>query len=162
MSDLAYSCEYLTSEKLCLAVSESEKAQATRQLRCINDEKMTCCYLCMFVLDCATPCQFLGSSENVPLKIDREKAPIESTATDKQKTEEEFKTEKAPVTNCSLCDVEMFQTRTKFTIDGWKGSSQELEENGARQLGQELPVIVYLCPKCGKIDLRAEEKLKKN
>ena len=117
----------------------------------------------MFVLDCATPCQFLGSSENVPLKIDREKASIGTAAADKQKTEEEGNIEKAPVTNCSLCDVEMFQTRTKFTIDGLKGSSQESADDGSRQLGdQELPVIVYLCPKCGKIDLRAEEKLKKN
>ena len=82
----------------------------------------------MFVLDCATPCQFLGSGGNVPLKIDREKARIESMAADKQKTEKEANTEKAPVTNCSLCDVEMFQARTKFAIDGLKGSSQESAE----------------------------------
>ena len=50
LSDLANSCEYLTSEKLCLAVSESEKARSSRQVRCKNNEKMTCCYLCMFVL----------------------------------------------------------------------------------------------------------------
>jgi hypothetical protein len=32
LSDLASSCEYLTSEKLCLAVSESEKAGLSRQV----------------------------------------------------------------------------------------------------------------------------------
>ena len=135
LSDLANSCEYLTSEKLCLAISENDKAKAARQLRCRNDEKMTCCYLCMFVLDCATPCQFLGSGENGLLKIDREKAPIESAAPYKLKTEEECNTEKVTVTNCSLCDVEMFQARTKFTIDGLNGSSQESAENGSRRLG---------------------------
>jgi Zn finger protein HypA/HybF involved in hydrogenase expression len=43
----------------------------------------------------------------------------------------------------------MSQVRTKFRID-------RCEEE------EELPVIVYLCPKCGKIDLKADEKLNKN
>ena len=160
MSDLAKSCEYLTNEKLCLAVSESEKAQAARQARCKNDEKTTCCYLCMLVLDCDTPCKFLGTSENVPLKIEREKAPIETPIIDEQKALEE-KTENAPVTFCSACEVEMAQTRTKFTINGWKGSPQKSAGGDSGKLSeQELPVIVYLCPKCGKIDFKAEKQNK--
>ncbi len=161
LSNLANSCEYLTSEKLCLAVLESEKAKATRQVRCRNDEKMTCCYLCMFVLDCATPCRFLGSTENVSQQIDPEKTPINSTALSEEKPEEN-KTKNAPAT-CSLCNVEMSQTRTKFRIDGWEGSSQKPADDDSGKLGKEVfPVIVYLCPKCGKIDFRADEKLNKN
>jgi len=162
LSDLANSCEYLTNEKSCLAVLESEKAQAARQARCKNDEKTTCCYLCMVVLDCDTPCKFLGTSENVPLKIEREKAPIEAPVTDEQKPLEE-KTDNAPITHCSGCEVEMAQTRTKFIINGWKGLPQKSTSGDSGKLGeQELPVIVYLCPKCGKIDFRAEEKQNKN
>ena len=162
MSDLANSCEYLTSEKLCLAVSDSEKAKASRQVRCKNDEKMTCCYLCMFVLDCATPCRFLGGTENEPQQVDAEKTKVDSTFINEEKPEED-KTKNASVTFCSLCNVEMSQTRTKFRIDGWEGSNQKLADDDSGKLGEEvLPVIVYLCPKCGKIDFRADEKLNKN
>ena len=124
LSDLANSCEYLTSEKLCLAVSESEKAKAARELRCRNDEKMTCCYLCMFVLDCSTPCQFLGSNENVPLKIDYKENSVDNPTVSKQKPEED-KTETTAATYCSECHLEMSQTRTKLAIDGWKGTKNQ-------------------------------------
>ena len=162
LSDLANSCEYLTSEKLCLAVSESEKAKASRQVRCKNDEKMTCCYLCMFVLDCATPCHFLGSSENEHQQINNEKTRSTVTVISEQKPEED-KIRDSSATCCSLCNVEMFQTRTKFTIDGWKRSLQKSTDDDEGKLGEEeLPVTIYLCPKCGKIDFRADEKLNNN
>jgi len=158
MSDLASSCEYLTSEKTCLAVSESEKARTSRQVRCRNDEKMTCCYLCMFVLDCPTPCKFLGSSENEPRQIDQDEAPIIRSTTNEEKPEKD-KTENAPVTYCTICNCETLQTRTKLKIDGWKGQKPV----GSMPLDEEvLPAIVYLCPKCGKIDFRAEEKIDRN
>jgi len=163
LSDLANSCEYLTSEKLCLAVSDSEKAIAVRQVRCKNEEKMTCCYLCLIRLDCATPCRFLGNFGNEPQQIDAEKTQTNNTLISDKKPEEEDKTRNATVTCCSLCNVEMSQTRTKFRIDGWEGSHQKLADDNLGKLGKEvLPAIVYLCPKCGKIDFRADEKLKKN
>lgn len=147
LSNLANSCEYLTSEKLCLAVSENEKAKTSRQVRCKNEEKMTCCYLCMFVMDCATPCRFLGGAENQP-QIEPEKAQINITPISEEKPEEN-KTKEAAATCCSSCYIEMSQIRTTFRIDGREGE-------------EVLPVIVYLCPKCGKIDLKADEKLNKN
>jgi hypothetical protein len=159
LSDLANSCEYLTSEKLCLAVSESEKSRASRHVRCKNDEKMTCCYLCMFVLDCAKPCRFLGSYENEPQQVDAEKTKIDSSVISEEKTEEN-KTENPSVAFCSVCNVEMSQTKTKFKIDGWKESNQKLDGDESARFGAEvLPVIVYLCQKCGKINFRADEKL---
>jgi len=158
MSDLASNCEYLTSEKTCLAVSESEKARTSRQVRCRNDEKMICCYLCMFVLDCPTPCKFLGSGENEPRQIDQNETPINRSTVNEEKPEDD-KTENPPVTYCTACDAETLQTRTKLKIDGWKGQKPA----GSMQLDEkELPVIVYLCPKCGKINFRAEEKIDRN
>jgi len=158
LSDLASSCEYLTSEKLCLSVSESEKARSSRQVRCKNSEKMTCCYLCMFVLDCATPCRFLETTENEPQPIEAEKIQISNTLISDHKPEED-KIQNAPGICCSLCNAEMVQTRTKLKIDGWERTNQKFVDNYSARFGEEtLSVIVYLCPNCGKIDLKVDEK----
>jgi len=112
----------------------------------------------MFVLDCATPCRFLGDSENESKRDDSEKTKVEDTLVNEEKPqEEEDKITNAPASWCSLCNVEMSQTKTTFRIEGWKGPRQKIANDG-----EELPVIVYLCPKCGKIDFRADEKLNKN
>jgi hypothetical protein len=154
LSDLAKSCEYLTNEKLCLAVSDSEKAKASRQVRCKNDEKTACCYLCMFVLDCATPCRFLGKTENDSSPVEVEKTNTERVFVNENKIEED-KSKNTPVPCCPFCSHEMSKTRTEFKIDGWEGTN--------RKLGEEvLPVIVYLCPQCGKIDFMVDKKLNKN
>lgn len=102
----------------------------------------------MFVMACATPCRFLGGAENQP-KIKPEKTQINSTSKSEEKPEENNAKEAAAAAWCSSCNAEMSQVRTKFRID-------RCEEE------EELPVIVYLCPKCGKIDLKADEKLNKN
>jgi hypothetical protein len=157
LSDLANSCEYLTSEKLCLAVSDNAKAKASRQVRCKNEEKLTCCYLCMFVLDCAMPCRFLGINESVPQRIDAEKTQADAKLVNDEKPEVE-KAKDAEAALCSLCNVEMFQTRTKLSIDGWEGTHPKLGGDDSGKLGEEvLPVIVYLCPKCAKIEFKADK-----
>jgi uncharacterized protein YlaI len=116
----------------------------------------------MFVLDCANPCRFLGNDKIDSSPIEVEKTEAERTSIDDNKTQED-QTKNAPVAFCAFCNVEMSQTRTKFRIDGWERSNQKLGDVDSDQLGEEvLPVIVYLCPKCGKIDFRAEEKLNKN
>ena len=160
MSDLANSCEYLTSEKLCSAVSADEKAKASRQARCKNSDKTTCCYLCMVVFDCASPCRFLGSGENTS-KIDSEEN-LTSTVPAEQKPAAD-KTKNDTSTLCSLCNVELSKTKTKFRIDGWEESNQKSADNHTSKSEDEiLSVIVYLCPKCGKIEFRADEKLNMN
>jgi hypothetical protein len=107
----------------------------------------------MLILDCETPCRFLGNNANEPQQIGTKRNPISSSISND--TPEEEKTENAPVTFCSLCNVEMSQTMTRFRIDGGKGQHQKISE-------EVMPVIVYICPKCGKIDLWAEEKVSKN
>ena len=154
MSDLANSCEYLTIEKLCSAVSESEKAKANRQARCQNDEKMTCCYICLSKRECSISCKFLGNIGNETSPVEAEKTETQSTVGSDKKTEAP-QTENVPVTCCSLCNVEMSQTRTKFKINGWRGLHPKLSGDDS---GEEfLRVIVYLCPQCGKIEFRADE-----
>jgi hypothetical protein len=163
VSDLASGCKYLTNERLCLAVIENEQEKARRYVLCKNVEKMTCCYLCMFVLGCATPCQLEGNSENDLQQIDNKVNPVNNTAINEQKAKEEDKTKNAPVTCCCKCNSEMLQTRTKFKIEADKDKSQKsANDNSWLQDGGQLPVIVFLCPKCGKIDLKVEEKQDKN
>jgi len=163
LSDLASGCKYLTNERLCLAVSENEQEKARRQVQCRNVEKLTCCYLCIFVLGCATPCQIAGNSENVPQQIDNKVTSIDKTAVAEHEPKEEGKTENTPVTCCGTCNSEMLQTRTKFTIEATKDKSQKSTNNNSWHLSEDkLPVIVYICPKCGKIDLKVEEKQDKN
>lgn len=124
-TSLANSCEYLTSEKLCLAVSESEKAKASRKVRCKNDEKSTCCYLCMFVLDCATPCRFLGNTENASSPIDVEKTKEESTFISENRIEED-QSKDTPVPCCSLCNVEVSQLEPSLKLKDGKDCIQNL------------------------------------
>ncbi len=155
MSDLANSCEYLTIEKSCSAVSESEKAKANRQARCQNDEKTACCYLCLSRRECAISCKYLGRFEGESSPIEAEKTEADHTFNEDEKTEVS-QTDKPPVC-CSLCNVEMPQTKTKFRIDGWKGPHPKLSGDDLRELGEELPVIVYACPQCGKIEFRVDK-----
>jgi hypothetical protein len=116
-SDLANSCEYLTLEKTCFAVSDSEKAKATRELRCQNSEKKTCCYLCHSRRECAISCKYLGSTKQT-VSFEPE------NTSNKDKTEVP-QTEKAPMVCCSLCNTES-QGRTKFRIDGGKDHNQTM------------------------------------
>ena len=110
----------------------------------------------MFVLDCATPCRFLSGTESVPQRVDTEKSQVDNALVNEEKPKVE-ETKEAEVTLCSLCSIEMSQTRTKFKIDGWEGSG------GSGNLREEvLPVIVYLCPTCGKIEFKADKKQNKD
>ncbi len=152
LSDLASSCEYLTAEKTCSAVAESQKAQASRQLRCQNDEKAICCYICPSRRECTVNCKYLGATQSETTPPSEEKTEAESTA-DIEKTVEASQTKNSPVT-CSLCNVDMLQSRTKFRIDGWN-SMQSKPSGDSAEL--DLPVTVYMCPCCGKIELKAEK-----
>ena len=94
--------------------------------------------------------------------MDAEKTKIDNTFIRDDKPEEDS-AENTAVPCCSFCNVEMSQTRTKFRIDGWERSNQKLTGDDSGKLGKEiLPVIFNLCPKCGKIDFRSDEKLNKN
>jgi hypothetical protein len=135
---------------------ESEKAKANRQLRCQNEETMSCCYVCFSRRECAISCKFLGKTENQRSTVETEKTVAQSTVSDDKKLDVP-QTEKVSAVCCALCNVEMAHAKTKFKIDGWKGP----EPNCDLTFGEELPVTVYLCPICGKIEFKAEERASK-
>jgi hypothetical protein len=112
--------------------------------------------------ECAVKCRFLGNIENESSPLEAEKTEAEITFNNDKKTEA-YPAKNAPVTCCSLCNVAMAQTRTKFRIDGWEGLHPKLTDEDSGKLGEELlPVIVYVCPQCGKIEFRADEEVNKN
>jgi predicted RNA-binding Zn-ribbon protein involved in translation (DUF1610 family) len=112
--------------------------------------------------ECAIKCKFLGNIENESSPLEAEKTESESTFNNDKKTEA-YPAKNAPVERCSLCNVEMPQTRTKFRIEGWGGLHPKLAGDDSGNLGEELlSAIVYLCPQCGKIEFRADEEVNKN
>jgi hypothetical protein len=151
--DLANSCEYLTADKTCSAVIESQKSKANRQAQCRNDEKANCCYICQYRRECAVNCKFLGNVGNVPSPAETKKPEDESEVSNEEKIEA-AQTENSQVTCCSSCNAEMSRTKTKFKVDGWSGADPKLVCDASEEF---LPVIVYLCPRCGKIEFRADQ-----
>jgi hypothetical protein len=119
-----------------------------------NDEKTSCCYICQSRLGCVIKCKYLGTPENEPSKVEPEKSEAENTSKTNEKSEVN-QTENPPVA-CSFCNIEMSQTKTKFKINGWKGPPSTLSSDESSVFGQELPLIVYCCPQCGKISFRVD------
>jgi hypothetical protein len=154
LSDLANSCEYLTIDMLCSTVSESEKAKANRQSRCQNEEKLACCYICQSRPQCEVRCRYLGNVENSYSRI--ESKSVESLEKIKNgKALDEDPLKNSPVT-CVVCNMTMSKTNTNLKINRWDGTPPKLDGGVSGKLGQELPLIVYLCPQCGKIEFRAK------
>lgn len=97
-------------------------------------------------------CMFLGKVESESLRIEAEKIAVESVVND-EKTEV-TQTENVPAAFCSFCNAKMSHAKTTLKVDGW-----ELAEGDFGKLREEsLPVIVCLCPKCGKIEFKADQK----
>jgi hypothetical protein len=154
LSDLASSCEYYTHEKTCLNVSESPKAQANRQLRCLNDDKQSCCYVCDSRRECVISCKFLGSTDNTPqVRAETETPKPATTPTSTNKTDEPT-TKALPTNYCTSCNVEMTPKKAKLTLDNNQPASKQFGDY-TPAAEETLPVIVYLCPLCGKIEFKA-------
>jgi rubrerythrin len=115
----------------------------------------------MFVLDCATPCQFLGNTgtRSQPIVVERPEKENTSVSNENTKADESKNDE---VVFCTLCNVEMSKAKTRFRIDEWEEIPPKVATHNLGRLEEVLPVIVYMCPKCGKIEFRVDEKLNKD
>jgi hypothetical protein len=150
LSDLANSCEYLSIDKTCALLVDSPKAKTFRQLKCENRQNITsCCYLCALRSKCDTSCKYLGQYEN----SSELRHVTENTCTDdvKEFKDNTLQFESVPVAFCFSCNVEMAWTKTQFAIDKWSGPSLN-----TLVCDKVLPVIVLLCPKCGKIEFKVD------
>lgn len=161
MSDLANSCEYSSIEKTCNAALESEKARANRQLRCLNDEKFCCCYICDSKSECTISCQYLGRIDKTAApRIETPKPAAEVNSTvESNKNIETSPARGIPVTYCSACNVEMSPKRARLRIDGDNTQPKQFGDH-SQQTEENLAVIVYLCPYCGRIEFKADTGIK--
>jgi len=154
LSDLASSCEYYTHEKTCLNVSESPKAQANRQLRCLNDDKQSCCYVCDSRRECVISCKFLGSIDGTAqVRVEAEAPKPATTPASANKSDEPI-SKAMPTNYCTSCNVEMTPKKAKLTLDNNQPASKQFGDY-TPAAEETLPVIVYLCPLCGKIEFKA-------
>lgn len=157
MSDLASSCEYHTIEKTCLAVCESPKAQANRQQRCLNDEKTACCYICDSRQECAISCKFLGAVDNKSAPQAELQKPEPQTPINPPKAPTSEAPKTIPTNYCPSCNVEMTPKKAKLHIEGWDSDEMKQYGDNIPFTQDTLPVIVYLCPCCGKIEFKAHK-----
>jgi hypothetical protein len=135
---LTIKCQYLNSQN-CEAISENDEAKEARKIGCANDNQKACCYQCDFQRKCDISCSFLGKKAGV----------------DGDKPNSEQK-----IVRCSLCQTKMLNADMNLRVGGWSGVKQWMVPLGQlSELGQELlPVTVFACPKCGKMDFIAKEK----
>jgi hypothetical protein len=146
LSDLASNYEYITIEKAYLAVSESQKPQVNRQ-QFLNDKKQGCCYICDSRPEFAISCKYLGSEDGKPTtQIEIQKIEPQTT-TNYIQTPEVDPPKLRITTFCSTCNIEMIAKKEKIAING---------KDGAKTT-EGLPVTIYECPHCGRIEFRASK-----
>ena len=151
MSELASSCEHLSIDKTCTAFSDNLKAQTIRQLKCKSNQKNVCCYLCLFRSQCVISCKYLGQSDNcVELKPETD---VSTCSAAKDLKVESLQLENVPVAFCFSCNEAMVWAKAQFTVDSWCGNKSLLANDDYDKV---LPVTILLCPKCGKLEFKAD------
>ncbi len=140
-------CAFL-KEGNCRSIVDNYEAKEVRMISCSNQNLQACCYLCSRYQGCKISCNFLGENKNQP--------------TTKQPTES-FEDNKLRVLSCPLCGSRMLNTKMSLRAGDWEGFTKGLPL-GIGEIGEIseelLPVIIYVCPKCGKLEFMAQEKTK--
>ena len=147
MSELASSCEYLNIDKTCTVFSDNPKAQTIRQLKCKSNQKTVCCYLCLFRSQCVISCKYLGQSDN----CGELKSVTNDTCSVVDDKVESLRLENVPVAFCFSCNEVMVCAKAQLTVDSWCDKRSPLVDGD-----KVLPVTILLCPKCGKLEFKAD------
>lgn len=138
-------CEFLKDGN-CASIMGNDEAKEVRKISCSNDNEQACCYLCPRYQGCEISCNFLGENKNKP----QNKQPVDT-----------IENNKIRVLRCPLCDSKMLHSEVKLRVGGWSGLMQLVPFGSWGEVSEELlPVTLYLCPKCGKLEFMAQEKTK--
>jgi uncharacterized C2H2 Zn-finger protein len=143
--DPKVNCEYLKDGN-CQSIVSNEEAKEARKVGCNNDNEQSCCYLCSYYHGCEISCAFLGENK----RLIKRKIAI---ADEKQ----------INFLRCPQCDQKMVYNQVSLRVGGWSGALKGLHPalDMMGELGEELiPVLLYVCPKCGKLEFRAQAKAK--
>lgn len=100
-------------------------------------------------------CKFLGSTENTSqVRAEIEAPKLTTTPTLITKPNELIETKTIPAAYCTSCNVEMAPKKAKLNLDSGQSASKQFGDY-TPPAEETLSVIVYLCPLCGKIELKA-------
>lgn len=97
-------------------------------------------------------CKFLGSTDAASQTRVEPEAPKPAAPTSINKADEPTKA--MPTAYCTSCNVEMAPKKAKLILDNGQTASKQFGDY-TPQAEETLPVIVYLCPLCGKIEFKA-------
>lgn len=138
-------CQYLKDGD-CASITSNDEAEEARKISCNNDNKQACCYLCSYYHGCEISCVFLGETKNKPKN--------------KQK-KDNTEANQPNILTCPLCNSKMLHAKADLRIGGWTGLMKLVPFGELGELGEELlPVTLYVCSKCGKLEFMAQEKTK--
>ncbi|MGD6809206.1 MAG: hypothetical protein ACQCN3_05850 [Candidatus Bathyarchaeia archaeon] len=140
MAEHKVECQFLEGVN-CKAISDSEEAKETRKDSCNNDNIEACCYLCSHYNKCKISCAYLGENKRVV----------------------KYKTILPEEIKCSSCNKQMVFRKLSLRVGGCSGLLKSLHPafDTIGELEEELlPVILYICPKCGKLEFRMQEETK--
>lgn len=147
MADSKIKCQYLKDGN-CESILTNDEAKEARKISCNNDNEQACCYLCSYYHGCGISCVFLGENKSKPKKYQK-----------KVKTESSVPS----ILRCPLCNSKMHSSKMNIRVGGWQGVTKVLHPaiDLMGEIGEELlPVIIYVCPNCGKLEIIAQEKAK--
>jgi hypothetical protein len=145
MTEPKVECEYLENGN-CQSITSNDEAKEVRKISCNNDDEGACCYLCSYYHRCEISCAYLGENKRI---IKRKTNVTEGTT--------------SKILRCSSCDQKMVFREVNLRIGGWSGALKGIDPalDTIGELGEQLlPVILYICPKCGKLEFKAQEKAK--
>jgi hypothetical protein len=135
-------CEFLKDGN-CLSIMTNDEAREERLIGCSNGNIRACCSLCSRLQGCDISCK---------LEVNRneEDLPIDDGSENK----------KIQTLTCSLCNVEMLNSRMNLKVET-ANKRVPLAMGKIDEISEELlPVVIYLCPNCGKMEFMAQQKTK--
>jgi hypothetical protein len=140
-------CESLKNG-MCFSIMTNDEAREQRLIGCSNSNIRACCYLCSRYQRCEISCKLLGENSQ-ELRNNQLDATVEDS--------------KILIFKCPSCEIIMVKTKMNLKIGKIEGVSNDLNLDIAetRETPEvNLPVIMHMCPKCGKIDFVVQEKTK--
>jgi len=136
-------CEYFR-DGTCFSIMTNDEEKERRLMGCSNSNIRACCFLCSRLQGCEISCR---KEVNKNEKVDK-------------LMDDGSKKNSVPTLTCSSCDVVMLNSRMNLRAEV-SNKNVPLAMGEIGEIAEELlPVLIYMCPKCGKIEFMAQEKTK--
>jgi hypothetical protein len=121
----------------------NDEAREGRLIGCSNSNIRACCSLCSRLQGCNISCK---------LEINKNEEDLPKNDSSENK--------KIQTLTCSLCNIVMLNSRMNLKIEESTKSVPPAIGKIDEISKELLPVLIYMCPNCGKIEFVAQEKTK--